>query len=117
MGEWRARLRDEIAVHNTIWVAEAAGRVVGFTAMRADDGYIDQLFVDIDVQGSGVGSALLEVARELAPMGLRLHTLVENAPARAFYEKRGFVPGGMETNAFNGQPNIEYVWRPHTDPR
>ncbi len=108
---WRARLR-EVMERNSVWVALVESQAVGFMALDEAGGYIDQLFVDESSQRTGIGSALIELARSLSPGGLRLHTLVENAPARAFYEQRGFRAGGIETEAFGGRPNVEYVWRP-----
>jgi ribosomal protein S18 acetylase RimI-like enzyme len=109
---WRVRLRDEVMERNSVWVAELDATIVGFMAMDVASGYIDQLFVDVTAQRQGIGSALIHLAMERSPTGLRLHTLIENAPARVFYEKHGFRAGALETNAFNGLPNVEYVWRP-----
>lgn len=111
---WQTRLR-EVMGQNSVWVAEVDGAIAGFLAMDAAGGYVDQLFVDVDAQSTGIGSALLAMAMSLSPNGLGLHTLVENAPARAFYEKRGFRAAGLETEAFGGRPNVEYVWRPVSD--
>lgn len=110
MEEWSERLGKEIVPRCSIWTAEISGRLAGFMAIHVEEGYIDQLFVDVGEQGRGVGSTLIEKAKSLAPTGLRLHTLIENAPARAFYERRGFCPGAVAMNAFNGRPNIEYRW-------
>jgi hypothetical protein len=32
--------------------------------------------------------------------------------ARAFYVRHGFVEGPPGVNRVNGQPNVEYRWRP-----
>ena len=117
--QWRTRFRNEIAPHQMVWVAVDGAdgdRIVGFISMVVADGYIDQLFVDPDVQGRGVGAALTAKAKELAPRGLSLHTLQRNAPARAFYEKHGFVAGATGVNPVNGLPNIWYHWDPCAAP-
>jgi putative acetyltransferase len=106
---WQERLR-EVIERNSVWLAELDAHLAGFMAIDVARGYIDQLFVDVDAQRRGAGSALIELAKTLSPNGLRLHTLVENAPARAFYEKHGFHAGALETEAFGGRPNVEYIW-------
>ena len=53
----------------------------------------------------------MRLAMELAPRGLRLHTLQRNARAAAFYERHGFVR--VKTGIGRvGLPNAEYVWTP-----
>ena len=42
-------------------------------------------------QRRGVGDAMLAHAKRLRPTGLRLWAFQRNAPARSFYEARGFV--------------------------
>jgi ribosomal protein S18 acetylase RimI-like enzyme len=60
-----------------------------------------------------VGLALLETAQTLSPVGLELHTHIENHTARSFYEKHGFrvVRFGMSPPPEN-EPDVEYAWRP-----
>jgi ribosomal protein S18 acetylase RimI-like enzyme len=108
---WQARLREVIA-KNAVWVADLGAALAGFMAIDEAAGYIDQLFIDVSAQRTGIGSAFIDLAKSLSPNGLRLHTLVENAAGRAFYEKLGFRAGGLETEAFGGRPNVEYIWRP-----
>jgi GNAT superfamily N-acetyltransferase len=107
----RARFRDVVAVEHEIWIAEAAGRIVGFLAIRDD--FVDQLFVCTGAQRRGVGTALLRKAVELSPGGLRLFTFQRNAPARSFYEKHGFraVKFGVSPPPEN-EPDVEYRWEP-----
>ena len=53
----------------------------------------------------------MELAKELAPAGLRLHTLQRNTQAAAFYERHGFTV--MSTGIGRvGLPNAEYAWSP-----
>jgi len=109
--EDRAYFRNVIAVENDLWVAEDDGRIAGYLAIRQD--YIDRLYVAVDRQGEGVGTALLEHAQRLSPTGLRLCTHQKNVQACRFYERRGFTalryglspPPELE-------PDVEYGWRP-----
>lgn len=86
--EDRAYFQNVIAAKNEIWLAEAAGRLVGFLA--GTDGYVDRLYVAVDRQRQGIGTSLLALAKEQWPTGLRLHTHQKNVEACHFYEKEGF---------------------------
>jgi GNAT superfamily N-acetyltransferase len=103
--------REVVAVECIVWLAEVAGRLAGLLALRDD--YIDQLFVAVGLQRQGVGTALLQKAREHSPQRLRLHTFQKNAPARALYEKHGFkaVHFGYSAAPEN-EPDVEYQWHP-----
>jgi ribosomal protein S18 acetylase RimI-like enzyme len=58
--------------------------------LAASGAHIDQLFVDPDHQGAGLGSALLTAMLERRLRPATLHVFAENGPARAFYERFGF---------------------------
>ena len=85
------------------WVAEAEGGVCGYLlavfmfslehgGLMAE---IDELFVSHDMRSAGVGAAMVAAAeRDLAGRGLvrlQLQLGVDNAGARRFYERRGFL--------------------------
>ena len=118
IAEWRRRFREEISQQEAVWVAELDERLAGFLAMFEREGYVDQLYVEPELQGRGVGTALLAQARLISPGGLALHALQANTAARAFYERHGFVAGEPGTNRVNGQPNVAYRWahRASADP-
>jgi ribosomal protein S18 acetylase RimI-like enzyme len=71
------------------WVAEAAGSVMGFMALRG--AFLDQLFVMPEWQRAGLGSRLMAKAKILHPARLELECAQQNFPARAFYERQGFI--------------------------
>jgi ribosomal protein S18 acetylase RimI-like enzyme len=107
----RRIFRESIAPSCQIWVAERRGEVVGFMAIRGS--YIDRMYVRPDDQRGGVGTALLEKARELSPDDLALHTHRANRSARAFYEKHGFRPVRFGVSPPpESEPDVEYRWRP-----
>ena len=54
----------------------------------------------------------MDKAKATCPEGLKLHTLQENMPARAFYERHNFQVGKLSINKINNQPNVEYYWMP-----
>jgi putative acetyltransferase len=72
------------------WIAEAAGRAIGFTDL-VPDGYLDMMFVHPEWQGLGVASRLLHRVEQAArALGLdRIHTEA-SITARPFFLRRGF---------------------------
>lgn len=116
--EWRRRFETEIVPQEQVYVAEVRGRLAGFLALKdrgGGHGYVHQIFVSPECQRHGVGAALMEQAKRLAPAGLRLHTLQRNVQAAAFYERHGFrvVSTGMGRV---GLPNAQYAWTPTSEP-
>jgi GNAT superfamily N-acetyltransferase len=87
---WRQALADpEVEVY----IAEMEGEPVG--SISVDGSFLRTLYVLPSRQGTGVGSALHDLALErLRARGCtraRLWTLEQNAPARRFYERRGWA--------------------------
>lgn len=103
--------RDTVARDYEVWVAAEDGGIAGLLAVGR--GCVDQLYVDPDAQGRGVGTALLEKAKQILPGGLTLFTHQSNARARAFYERRGLraVRFGVSPPP-ESEPDVEYAWRP-----
>jgi putative acetyltransferase len=94
---------------NEAWVAEHDGRLAGYVAFSAD--WVNHLYVHPDWQGQGVGPQLLAIA--LADgQPKQLWAFAENARARRFYEKRGWlaVEFGDGTGNAEGQPDVRYAW-------
>ena len=92
-----------------LWVYEAGDAIVGFIAM--DGSFIDRLYVTPDKQGVGIGSELLDHAKQMYPNGLSLRTHQRNTRARAFYKARGFksVSYGLSPPP-ELMPDVEYHW-------
>lgn len=112
-GETRQWVRDHLMRETSVWVAAApSDDPVAVMALR--DGWLEQLYVLPNWSGQGIGSQLLELAKEQNPAGLQLWTFVSNAAARAFYEKRGFVVVEQTDGASNEErePDLRMVWRP-----
>ncbi|HUI25710.1 MAG TPA: GNAT family N-acetyltransferase [Candidatus Kryptonia bacterium] len=103
--------REHVANDCEVWVAETEDGIVGYSALK--ESYLARLYVSPQHQRRGVGLALLKHAMERKPAGLELHTHQKNFPARAFYEKRGFVAVkfGISPPPEN-EPDVEYHWRP-----
>ena len=111
---WQRRFEAEIALEEQVYIAEIAGRIAGFVAVKdhgGGQGYLHQIFVAPEFHRRGIGSTLLELAKELAPAGLCLHTLQRNLQAAAFYERHGFTV--VQTGSGRvGLPNAQYAWTP-----
>ena len=70
--------------------------------------YIEELTVDTEFRGRGVGRALLargiEWARQQGFPGITLETQDNNVPACLLYEKSGFVLSGFDRYAYRNFP-------------
>lgn len=107
--EDRSFYREHVFVECSVWGAFNADALVGIMAFRPD--WIDQFYVLPQTQRTGVGSALLGVAKAQAT-SLSLWTFQRNAAARRFYEKHGFV-AVMETDGSGNEerePDVLYRW-------
>lgn len=76
-----------VLAHDTVWVAERAGRIVGFCAFG--NGWLNHLYIDKDSQRSGIGSELLDIAARENDT-LTLWVFQKNLSAIRFYESHGF---------------------------
>ena len=91
LAELRASLADGLVL-----VARRAGRLVGSVRAEAREGgewYVGRLMVAPDLQGRGLGSALLERVEALAPDSTRRVVLVTGVLSDAnvrFYRRRGY---------------------------
>lgn len=95
-----------------MWVAVLGGRIVGFAALNSARDHLEQLYVRPGWHGRGIGSALLERAKDLSTGRLRLFTFQRNARARKFYEARGFAVVDTNDGSRNEErePDVLYEW-------
>ena len=86
----RRWIADVLLPTDETWIASAEdGAIVGLMALTAD--MLDELYVAPGLLGRGIGSRLVELAKERRPGGLDLYTFQVNRRARTFYERHGFV--------------------------
>lgn len=106
-----AWVRSVLLVQHAVTVAEDDDVVVGVLA--TSPGWVDQLYVDPDHQGRGVGRALLDHAKAASGGDLQLWTFARNARARAFYEGAGFTAEEETDGASTEErePDVRYRWR------
>lgn len=120
---YRQRLADGSV--RTLVVLDADGRVIGFAncggyRIGQDDsrpvegeGKVYAIYVDPAVAGTGAGRALMDAAvGRLSAQGLRpihLWVLEDNARARRFYERYGFVLAGDRSTITIGDADLPEV--------
>ena len=94
-------------------------RIVAFMALSP--GWIDHLYVQVERQGEGLGTRLLNEAKTSSAAGIQLYTFQRNERAQAFYLGHGFVE--IERGFATAEDNpwatsraqladILYAWRP-----
>jgi GNAT superfamily N-acetyltransferase len=110
--EVRAWFRDVVVPERETWVADAGGVVVGL--MVLGPGEIDQLYLEPDWRGRGIGDRFVALAKELFPSGLTLWTFQVNHDAARFYEMHGFVAVERTDGEGNEErePDVRYAWTP-----
>ncbi|HWX08581.1 MAG TPA: GNAT family N-acetyltransferase [Gaiellaceae bacterium] len=96
---------------NEVWVYDD-GKIRGFATLGADE--LHDLYIDPPSIGRGIGTALLDHAKQRRPHGFTLWCFQANEPARGFYEKHGCVASEFTDGAGNEEktPDVLYAWRP-----
>jgi GNAT superfamily N-acetyltransferase len=107
----RGYFAARVVAEYELWVAEETPRAIaGILVLDGD--WVDQLYVDPERTGHGIGSALLDVAKRERPQGLKLWTFASNADAQRFYLRHGFVEADRTDGRGNEEraPDILYVY-------
>lgn len=105
----RAWLRTRLAV-DEVWVAEVEGRVAAYARFTAT--WLDDLYVLPEHQGSGLGTALLDLVKSLRPDGFGLWVFESNLPARRFYSRHGLEVAERTDGSGNEEraPDLRMEW-------
>ena len=108
----RAWIAETMLPSHEVWVAELEGEVVGFAAL-ADD-LLGHIYVHPSAQGRGIGSVLLQKAKDCRPRGFDLWVFQQNEGARRFYERHGLECVELTDGSGNEErtPDARYGWRP-----
>ncbi|MBX2840031.1 MAG: GNAT family N-acetyltransferase [Gammaproteobacteria bacterium] len=103
-------LKEILSKDNTIYLAilDHTDQVIGLVA--TDGMFINQLYIHIEFQRLGIGSKLLQLAKEISVGKLRLYTFQVNLGAQAFYEQHGFSVVGVGCDSEEQLPDILYEW-------
>lgn len=111
----REQLATQLSGERHVFLAaELGGQVAGYVGMMhvLDEGYISNVAVGGEFRRRGIGDALIEaLLSRCESLGLVFVTLEvrrSNAPARALYEKHGFVAVGERRNYYE-QPREDAV--------
>ena len=109
-------VRDVLLAEGPVWVAEdGAGAVVGYAAVAG--GWLEHLYLLPARRRRGIGSLLLDRAKEHRPQGLDLHVFQRNTDARAFYARHGFTVVDLNDGSRNmeNEPDMTLRWAPVTN--
>jgi putative acetyltransferase len=124
--EYLPQVPDEAAVpiakrireHEEVWLAEEDGNLLGFLGIEhsanLDAPVLEKIYVEPIEQNRGIGTALLEKAKELRPQGFCLWVFQKNVGARRLYERSGFQLVKLTDGADNmeREPDALYRWSP-----
>jgi len=109
LADARRFFRDKVLPACEVWVATQSNQLLGVLCLEAP--WIRHFAIFPKHQRQGIGTALLQTAREHSPAELRLFTFQRNAKARAFYEKHGFAAVAFGVSpAPELEPDVEYRW-------
>jgi GNAT superfamily N-acetyltransferase len=107
----RAWISAVVIPEREVWLLEDVHRQP-LTVLVLDDDWIDQLYVDPALTGSGLGSRLIELAKSRRPAGLQLWTFATNTGAQSFYLRHGFTVAETTDGSGNEEkaPDLRLVW-------
>ena len=108
VAEQRQYFLNTVLPHNDVRVAVAGDQLVGFVAASSES--VAQLHVRVGWHRRGLGTQLLDGAKQRSTGSLWLHTFAHNQGARAFYERNGFT---VEAEGFEPAwqlADVKYRW-------
>ncbi|HEY2093496.1 MAG TPA: GNAT family N-acetyltransferase [Thermoanaerobaculia bacterium] len=106
----RRYLEESVVPNNRVLVvvSEATADVIGFMATTPE--VISQLYVHVGHQHEGIGSMLVNMAKQQSKGRLRLFTFKVNKLAQRFYERHGFRVIGEGFEKDWQLEDLEYEW-------
>lgn len=100
--EIEVMVREQYLPNAEVWVAEDAGKPVGFMGMT--DSHIDSLFIAPNLRGKGVGKHMLAHAKSLFGDKLTVDVNEQNSQGVGFYLHMGFQQTGRSELDDQGKP-------------
>ena len=109
---WATDLRVMARITRRGWVRVLHDRRGPAAFIARDGAHVHALYVHPRAQGRGLGSALLDDAKQGAAR-LELWVAEANGPARAFYAAQGFAEAGRSDGSGNDErvPDIHLLWQ------
>ena len=102
-----------VVAEREVWVFdENEGEIAGFAALTDD--MLTDLYVAPERIGEGIGTILLERAKERRPAGFRFWVFQQNERARRFYERHDCRVVELMDGSGNEEkvPDALYEWAP-----
>ena len=115
LAQQRRYLLTELLPKNVVRVAHSSGELVGFVAATRES--ITQLYVRVGHFGRGIGTMMLDWAKEQSDGSLWLYTYARNAAARRFYEARGFKAVAYGYEPIWQLEDVRYEWSRNPPPK
>lgn len=105
----------EVAIPSGLMtVVEKNGVIIGMMLLSKEQniGWIEQLYLAPSAVGQGIGSLLVNKAKETLGSPIRLCTFQQNTNAQRFYERHGFRIIELRDGSANeeGCPDAVYEW-------
>lgn len=102
----------QVVAQREVWVWEDGRTILGFIALG--EATVEYLYVEPEMTGRGIGSALLGHAKARRPDGFSLWTFQQNTGARRFYERHGLRVLRLTDGERNEErtPDAHYAWGP-----
>ena len=97
----------EILPNAEIYVYVLKGNIVGFIGIN--ENYIEGIFVEESMRGKGIGTQLLNLAKQLCS-SLTLQVYEKNQSALRFYFKEGFQIKKKQMDSETGQMDFTMEW-------
>ena len=110
LDEHRSWFTKQLTEHEG-WVWDEDG-IRGFSVLTEDE--LMYLYLDLGWTGRGIGSRLLDHAKQRRPGGFTLWTFQQNEDARRFYERHGLVAIQFTDGEHNEEKtaDVRYEWKP-----
>ncbi len=99
---------EQVLPKFAVRIAMREAKTVGFVAASKQS--IAQLYVWIGSQGAGVGTTMLDWAKQQSDGSLWLYTFAQNRRACAFYERHGFVAAAHGFEPTWKLDDVRYEW-------
>lgn len=113
----RTWIADKLIPSGGVYVIEKSGVVAGMIAMavRQGESWIDHLYVMPALTGRGLGSSLIELAKQKLEAPIFAWTFQQNQGAARFYERHGFRRAKMTDGSSNEErcPDVLYRFERH----